>query len=157
MHPKKSDGGQGTATRGSGAIGGFMDVLIELRRLNPEQREDRRRVLTGFSRFDETLAELVIEYDPNIGYTALGAKVDVGRRDRLLVLLRLLPSKPPGMSVKEILDAWPEDAPEISRRTLQRDLSAAVNGGELDCVGDGKARRYGRRGFDTSTTDSETT
>jgi AAA domain len=146
MHPKKGDAGQGQATRGSGAIGGFMDVLMEMRRFKPEDRDDRRRVLTGYSRFDETLSELVISYDTIKGYTAVGGRGDVRRADRLITLLPLLPTALPGKTVEELREAWP-DEPVPSKRTLQRDLGLAVSGGEVDAIGEGKGRRYGRKGF----------
>lgn len=44
-HPRKSDATEGQASRGSGALPGFVDIVIEMRRLAPQDREDRRRVL----------------------------------------------------------------------------------------------------------------
>src|SRR5262249_47912139 len=64
-HPRKAEGDQGTAARGSGALSGFVDVLLELRRMNPGVPGDRQRVLTGMSRYVETPAELVAELSPD--------------------------------------------------------------------------------------------
>lgn len=61
MHPRKSGGEEGTAARGSGALSAFPDILLEMRRMSPIDHRDRRRVLTGLSRYRETPAELVIE------------------------------------------------------------------------------------------------
>lgn len=44
-HPRKSDGGQGTAGRGSGAITGFVDIILEMRRYEPESSASALRLL----------------------------------------------------------------------------------------------------------------
>src|SRR5262249_34962624 len=64
-HPRKSDGEEATAARGSGALAGFADVLVELRRFSPKDRKDRRRVLTAYSRYTATPDELVLELAAN--------------------------------------------------------------------------------------------
>src|SRR5262249_12416766 len=70
-HIEKSDAGEGRAARGSTALAGFVDVMLELRRFRPDCRADRRRVLTGYGRFDEVPGELVIELAADgSGYTA---------------------------------------------------------------------------------------
>jgi hypothetical protein len=60
-HLHKSDGGEATASRGSGAPPAFVDVIVELRRHDPNDLKDRRRVLTAVGRFDDTPPELVVE------------------------------------------------------------------------------------------------
>ena len=50
MHPSKSRQNEGRATRGSGAIGGYADALLEFYRFDPEQPQDRRRILRPFGR-----------------------------------------------------------------------------------------------------------
>jgi hypothetical protein len=61
-HLRKSDGAEGTGSRGSGALVGAVDVVLELRRvkrsLDPSQR---KRVLSGYGRFDAIPAEWVVE------------------------------------------------------------------------------------------------
>ena len=48
-HPRKSDGDEGTAARGSGALSGFVDVIVEMRRSNPKDLANPTRVLTGLA------------------------------------------------------------------------------------------------------------
>jgi len=62
-HIRKSDGGEGTASRGSGALPAFVDTIVELRRHDANNKTSTKRVLTAYGRWDETPAELVIELD----------------------------------------------------------------------------------------------
>jgi hypothetical protein len=126
-HPAKTDAGEGRTTRGSGAIGGFVDVIVEMRRFDPERREDTRRVLTAYSRFDDTPGEVVLAFDHALGYSVVGTKMDVRADDRLAVGMDLLPTAPPGKTVEELLDQWPTDGPpKPGKRTLKDDLNGAV-------------------------------
>ncbi|WP_376793086.1 AAA family ATPase [Thermoflexus sp.] len=70
-HPRKSDGGQGTAGRGSGAISAFVDIIIEMRRYEPEQQDDTRRVLTVYSRYEPF--EVIIRWNGGADYETLGS------------------------------------------------------------------------------------
>ena len=101
-HPRKGDGTEAQATRGSGALPGFVDVIIEMRRFDAGRREDTRRVLTTYSRYEETPVEKVLEYTPKLGYRAVGTKSDAKGSDRLAVAIELL-GEPPGRTVEEIL------------------------------------------------------
>ena len=76
-----SDAGEGQASRGSGALPGFVDIIVELRRFNPSQRDDTRRVLTTYSRFEESHPEKVIDLTDD-GYIDCGSKHDAARADR---------------------------------------------------------------------------
>lgn len=121
-HPRKSDAGEGRAARGSGALPGFVDVIIELRRFQAENREDRRRVLTGYSRFDETPSEVVVELSDE-GYRMVGTKRDASQADRMAVIGELLPSEGDGATAAELHTAWPDaDVARPGKRTIQIDL-----------------------------------
>ena len=61
-HLRKSDGAEGTGSRGSGALAGFVDVIAELRR--PKQSQgggETRRVLSAVGRAPGIPSEWVIE------------------------------------------------------------------------------------------------
>ena len=60
-HPRKGASAPGQAARGSGALAGWADVLIEMERPAGTGEEDRRRVLHGFSRHAETPRRWVVE------------------------------------------------------------------------------------------------
>ena len=65
-HLRKSDGQEGTGSRGSGALAGFVDVIAELRRVRAggSDPHGRRRVLTGYGRYDGIPGEWTVEWVP---------------------------------------------------------------------------------------------
>jgi hypothetical protein len=87
-HPRKSDGLQATAGRGSGAIAGFADFIIEMRRYVPDSLQDTRRVLTVYSRYD--CFETVIRWHGHGEFETLGPPETYSaeaQRERLLQAL----------------------------------------------------------------------
>jgi hypothetical protein len=126
-HHKKNDGKQqhydeGQATRGAGAIGGYVDIILEMRRYDMQNMSDSRRVLSALSRFEETPPELVLQYTPGFGYGALGTKQEARREQRKLVLQDMLPTEGDGMSIDEIVQEWPEEVEQPRRSALASDL-----------------------------------
>ncbi len=117
-HPRKSDGPEATAGRGSGAVAGFVDIIVEFRRYQAEDPHDRRRVFTVYSR--EEPFELVAEFDGRT-YVGLGDRGEVHRQERVAQLLDLLPPAPPGIELGEIRERWPS-RPAPARNILDRDL-----------------------------------
>ncbi len=139
-HPRKGDGEEAQGSRGSGALPSFVDCIIELRRYKPSDPIDTRRTLRAYSRFDETLDEVVLNWNPKDGYTTIGTKAESKRADRLLTIIELLVLEPPGLAVDEIRDSWPEDGiPKPSKRTIQGDLKSACESGDVERSGDGKS------------------
>ncbi|MBV9125877.1 MAG: AAA family ATPase [Planctomycetes bacterium] len=61
-HPGKGDPAIGQAARGSGALSGSADILIEMRFCPGAADNDRRRRLYAFSRYPETPRRLVVEW-----------------------------------------------------------------------------------------------
>src|SRR5204863_90632 len=52
-HPRRQASGPGQLARGSGALSGHVDILLEMEAVDPAP-DDRRRRIRGFSRFPET-------------------------------------------------------------------------------------------------------
>ncbi|HEV3204322.1 MAG TPA: DnaB-like helicase N-terminal domain-containing protein [Gemmataceae bacterium] len=128
-HLRKGDGEEGTASRGSGALAGFVDTILELRRFNPKNRSDRRRVLSAFGRYSATIGELVIELsDDGLNYAPQGDRKEASHIDREKIIGDLLPTELPGFTVEEILANWPIE-PKPGERTLREDLSRGVAAG----------------------------
>jgi len=144
-HPRKGDGGEGQASRGSGALPGFVDVIVELRRFTPDNRDDRRRTLTTLSRFDESPGEVVVELADD-GYRLVGSKADAKQADRLDAIAEILPSEGPGVTADELRESWPDGGMvRPGKRTLQLDLQAGAKAGRWVQLGTGKrndAHRY---------------
>ena len=157
-HPRKGDAGEGQASRGSGALPGFVDIILELRRYDAKNRSDRRRTLTGYSRLDETPDEAVIELTEE-GYRMVGSKADASQADRLEVIDDILPVQQPGMAAKDVHGAWPESA-AVSRpgkRTIEIDLKHGAETRRWFMSGSGKkgdARRFWRSDSIRASTDS---
>lgn len=139
-HPRKGDGDECQASRGSGALPSFVDCIIELRRYNASDILDTRRTLKAYSRFDETLNEIVVDWNPTDGYTTVGTKAESKQSDRLSVIMDLLLAEPPGITIADIRDAWPEDGvPKPGIRTIRNDLKDAYIKNHVCRTGTGKS------------------
>ena len=148
-HPKKGDAGEGQASRGSGALPGFVDTIVELRRFNPQDANDRRRKLRGHSRFDETPAEVVIELKDD-GYRTIGSTSDANRGDRRQVLQEILTGAD-WMDVDEVRGNWPDTVPVPGKSTLRIDLNGGFNEGVWQRDGTGTKGSPYRYKFDSRT------
>jgi hypothetical protein len=63
-HPRKGIYRPGQAARGSGALGGHVDTIMEMGWLGDEDNDDRRRWLRAYSRHEETRRYWIIELNP---------------------------------------------------------------------------------------------
>lgn len=150
-HVRKSDGGEGQASRGSGALTGFVDTIVELRRYDAENAHDRRRVLKAWGRFDETIPESVLELGED-GYRVIGDKADVGRSDRMDTIRGILRDACAGLTVDEVRDRWPTE-PKPGKGTVRADLNAGTGERRWQRVGTGARNdphRFGLDGFVSS-------
>lgn len=139
-HARKSGGTHGNAARGSNALTGFVDIIIDLEHCDRDGPDDGMRHLKGQARFDETPAELVVSYNTeSYTFTALGTRAQITRAGRLDLLRELLPTSAPGLSVEDVHNAWQEQhRPAPSRRTIKNDLASAVGEGWIHRNGTGK-------------------
>lgn len=136
-HTRKGDGGEATASRGSGALTGFVDTILEFRRYEPGNRKSRKRVLTGYGRHEETPSELVIELSDAGNYTACGDRDSLAQDEISTTLLAIMPRVPPGDTVARLLEDWPCDT-KPSRSRLLSALSAGAESGLWAQEGMGK-------------------
>jgi AAA domain len=135
-HPRKSDGSEATAGRGSGAIGGFVDIICEFRRYRPQDDKDKRRILTVYSR--EEPFEIVVEWEGGAEYVEMGSKAEVGRRERVEAVRELLLSHP-DLTEDEAHAHWDNpDIPKPRRTTYGEWLRQAVKDGAVGRTGEGK-------------------
>ncbi len=150
-HPRKGDATEAQASRGSGALPAAVDMIVEFRRLNPEDRFDRRRVLSNYGRWDEAPPEIVIELTDE-GYKTIGTKSESSRSDRLQVVAEILSNPIPSLEgssvpetnvngalrVEHILERWgSREIPKPGKRTLLSDLEYGVEAGMLMRAGEG--------------------
>jgi hypothetical protein len=125
-HPAKHDGDAGPSARGSGALLGCADILIEMRWYPGAAADDRRRRLVALSRFDETPRQRIIEL--NAEGTDYVVHDSVGEADfaaHWQVLQGLLRQASGKRTRREILRQWPTaECPDAM--TLHRWLRRAV-------------------------------
>jgi hypothetical protein len=148
-HFGKAGGLEFTGSRGSGEITAFADTILELRRYDATSHTDRRRVLTGKGRWDDTPAELVVELNEDgSGYTARGDKGAVKRKEQTDEVAALLPVDGPGMTAEEVKSKW-EGGP--AERKVRELLEAGAREGRFRQEGEGKKgdpyRYWSRDGY----------
>src|SRR4051794_7839798 len=124
-HPRKAESAPGRAARGSGALTGFADVLIEMDYVAPPDADDRRRKLAAFSRHAETTRRLAIERTADgTDYVPLGDFAELDSTDSWPVLRGVLEDAGRPLTVRAIRAEWPEDHACPSQPTLWRWLDA---------------------------------
>ncbi len=137
-HPKKGEAPAGQWARGSGALQGFADVLVEMRGYGPPGGDDRRRMLRGLSRHDETPRERLIELNAaGTDYLCLGDAASEEFRENWEALRALLTAAKGRLTRREVLALWPEDAAARSEATVRRCLEEAAARGWVRRAGAG--------------------
>jgi hypothetical protein len=125
-HPRKKAGPAGTAARGSGALSGHADILIEMHWQGEPSETDRRRRLYAWSRHEETPRQLIMELNAaGTDYTVL-AESDVSYAQLPPPLLAVLRGAWEKLMQRQILERWPADQPKPERTALWRWLEAGV-------------------------------
>jgi AAA domain len=140
-HPRKAPSAPGQTARGTGALPGSVDILMELDAMNWATEDDRRRRLYAFSRHVTTPRRLVIELTPDGNdYISHGDFVGHDFRDNWQILHGVLEDADQKLTRKAILAAWPSDYAKPADQTLWRWLNRAVKEGLLLCCGAGRCK-----------------
>jgi hypothetical protein len=142
-HPRKSGGKEGTAPRGSGALMGTVEVLMEMERVRPNDLSNRERLIRAVSRYDETPKQLVIELTKE-GYVARGSRTEAAADRYCRQILNILPSSAPGLTVPEIREKWPEGFTKPSGTSLRNVLREGEKQGKWVRTGSGARNDAGR-------------
>ena len=138
-HPRKHAAGDGQAARGSGALTGYVDVVMEMHWFTQSAEADRRRVLRAWSRLDETPRQLVIELNADgTDYRVVGDGPQQEFVQSWQVLEGVLLDATHKLTRQEILDSWPADYERPSAMTLSRWLGRAVTQGLVLREGTGR-------------------
>jgi hypothetical protein len=142
-HIRKSDGSEGTAGRGTSAFGGYVDIILEIRRYNASEKKDTRRTLTGYGRPKSVPQEDVLRLDET-GYVLDGDKSTVQTKELVPLLERLIPQGEPGSSKTELLDAIKEERGSgVRHELLVAALKQGIDEGRWAQAGK-KPKRYFR-------------
>ncbi len=136
-HQRKSIGANhGTGVRGSGAIAGAVDVLLEYERLGEEAPPSHRRIV-ALSRWPQTPDVLVIDYGRQDGtWRVVGEAEGRAGSDLLGIRERLLsaaPIEPPGATEDELATLV-----GLDKRKISGPLREMVGDHDLSRVGKGK-------------------
>ncbi len=138
-HPRKGKTVAGQAARGSGALPGFVDVIMEMGYYARPDDLDRRRRLVAFSRHDDTPRHLLMELNAEgTDYAVLESGMEAPVGDGWPVVLQALAEAHHKLTRQEILDGWSGDYPRPEATTLWRWLGRAVAGGVVRQEGTGR-------------------
>jgi hypothetical protein len=147
-HPGKKKVAGGMAARGSGALSGHVDILVEMRWYDSADKDDRRRRLLAWSRHEETPRELVMELNAaGTDYSCVCPEESEedelrGTRAGLWQVLEKARTK---LTQKQVREQWPAGDPKPALAYLSRLLGRAVERGEVKRQGEGtktNAYRY---------------
>ncbi len=131
-HLRKSDGGEGTGSRGSGALAGFVDVLVELRRAGrAADPGGAKRVLTAVGRATGIPPEWSVELDEDAG---VYRGTDMGDPAALLsdaIRQALFAAGPEGLTFPQLRGKLPPEQQrnEVKLRAL---MTAGAEAGDWD-------------------------
>lgn len=138
-HPRKKQAPAGQRARGTGALSGQADILLELEYLTGPDEPDRRRLLLGCSRQTATPRRRVIELTPDgTDYRSLGDLEDLDFARGWSQLAAVLGDAPAKLTCREIASSWPPDAPKPPPATLYRWLERAFQQKLLERRGTGR-------------------
>jgi hypothetical protein len=139
-HPSKHFPPLGQAARGSGALSGYADILIEMRSFRKAAEDDRRRRLWAWSRYPDTPRRLVIEWSADgTDYVARGTVAEEEFAGHWETLRAVLAQAPHKLTRADIRKHWTAGrAPD--KVTLSRWLERAVSEGLAHK--DGQGLRY---------------
>jgi AAA domain len=138
-HPTKGKTVAGQAARGSGALGGYADVVLEMQWFTAGDDADRRRRLRAYSRHAETPRHRVIELTADgTDYVLVGDVSEETGDDGGRLLRQVLAEAGEGLTRRELLERWPPGWPRPNEVTLWRWLGRAVAEGWVRREGTGR-------------------
>jgi hypothetical protein len=137
-HPAKGRHADGQAARGTSALTGLADIVLEMGCVRRARSRDRRRRICGYSRYAQTPRHLILEL--NAEGTDYLVRTDAAGNplaqtwDAVVYLLENAYNK---LTQQEILQSWPVEDHVPDRSTLARWLKRASRQGMICCEGSG--------------------
>jgi len=142
-HPRKGTVLPGQAARGSGALSGYVDAIIEMHRFSTHHAKDRRRRLHAYSRHDETPPTTVLELNAEAAdYLHLSGNGELDFARAWPIIHDMLENADiwQHLSCRHIHRHWPEGAVPPALRTIQQWLKQAAKDGIVERIGEGKRK-----------------
>jgi hypothetical protein len=137
-HPRKKPSEPGHSARGSGALLGFVDIVLELSRYCHLKSDACRRQIIALSRKAETPDRLAYELDPATGqFKPLANPRTQQFEDNWALLRGILEKRKQAVTHKELLKDWPGDQARPSEVTLYEWLNRAFEEKRLRREGSG--------------------
>jgi hypothetical protein len=125
-HPRKKVADEGSTARGSGALLGYVDVILELHRFGRLQSDNCRRRLIALSRHPETPANLYYEWDAKTGqFRDLDEPLARQFGDNWSTIESILKGRRQSATHLELLMDWPAGLEKPSPAVLYRWLNLA--------------------------------
>jgi hypothetical protein len=139
-HPAKGVNLPGQAARGTGAMQGHVDILIEMYYFGrPEDDADRRRRLLAFSREEATRRHMVIELTADgADYLVPDGPMEEASAECWSVVTIVLEAASERLTQQQILEQWPEHYTKPNITTVYRALRLAGIQGKVMQVGSGR-------------------
>lgn len=130
-HPCKGPTVPGQAARGSGALSGYVDIILEMQAVS-QQPGDRRRRLRAYSRHAATPPSLVLEWAADgTDYVRLGESAEPDFEHGWPVVRGILAQAERPLPRRVILRRWPEGVVAPAQLTLWKWLGRAVAEGRV--------------------------
>jgi hypothetical protein len=138
-HPARGKRADGQAGRGSSALSGFADIIMEMSCYRRARSRDRRRRIYAYSRYlDETPRHLLIELNADATvYLLRTSPSGESIVNMWLEVQMVLADATHKLSQQEILQRWPSEEGPPERTTLSRWLKRAAQQGLICCSGSG--------------------
>jgi hypothetical protein len=137
-HPRKKASAEGCSARGSGALLGFVDIILEMQLLGRLKCDETRRRLVSLSRHRTTPKQLTYQWTPGTPDFRI---VDDPNRTRYLenweTLQAILKRRDRASSAADLLTDWPPDREAPSRSSLYQWLMRAADEGKVSRSGFG--------------------
>jgi AAA domain len=127
-HPRKERSEEGDTARGSGALLGFVDIILELHRFGNLVSDQRRRKLIGLSRYCDTPHRVNFEWNPTNGIFSLLDDINERRfLDNWDKVRAILKRRTVAATHHELLADWPSDQPAPTASILYEWLNRATD------------------------------
>lgn len=131
-HFRKGGGDQAQASRGSGALPGFVSNIIEFTR--KEDGFPTQRILKAYGRFDDVIPSVVINLTNDGIYETLGQPWEVSKSARLQKILDIFKESSEPLSAKEILNLFVKTGINITSRSIRSYLKDLLDKNILSAV-----------------------
>jgi AAA domain len=136
-HPAKQKRADGQSSRGTGALTGFADIVMELSCYRRARSRDRRRRICAYSRYTETPRTLIVELNAEGTDYLVHTAADASVIRPWPALQEILEGAHEKLSLNAILERWPDEEKCPTRRTLSRWMTRTTQQGTIRSTGNG--------------------